>query len=114
MGIGIIALFQLLFLLIVGVCVLAAAISFAVRPSEHKLSILRPLSLGLAFCAAGMICAGAAAALAHAAGTAAFPDAASARLLLGGLAEAFVPGGLGFAILALAWTSAAVGFRRMK
>jgi|GEM_PF-1152656 len=114
MGIGIIALFQLLFLLVVGLCVLAAAISFTVRPSEHKLSILRPLSLGLAFCAAGMICVGAATALAHAADTAAFPDTASVRLLLGGLAEAFVPGGLGFSVLALAWTIAAIGFRRMK
>ena len=113
MGIGILGLLQLTIVLVLSFFSLGVAISFAVRPSETKLAVLRPLSLGLAFSPVGMFCAGSANTLAFASNTG-FADPRTLQMLLGGLAEAMLPGAIAYSVLAVAWALAAVGFHRMK
>ncbi|NLI48180.1 MAG: hypothetical protein GX414_13825 [Acidobacteria bacterium] len=113
MGIGFLGLLQLAIVLVLTCITLGVAISFAVKPSESKLTVLRPLSLGLAFGAVGMFCAGSANTLAFAS-NAGLADARNVQMLLGGFAEALLPGAVAFSALAVAWALAAVGFHRMK
>lgn len=113
MGIGILGLVQLVIVLALSFTSLGIAISFAVRPSETKLNVLRPLSLGLAFSPVGMFCAGSANTLAFASNTG-FADPRALQMMLGGLSEALLPGAIAYSVLAVAWALAAVGFHRMK
>ena len=113
MGIGFLGLVQLSIVLVLSGFSLGVAISFAIRPSETKLTVLRPLSLALAFSPVGMLCAGSANTLAFASNTG-FADPHTLQMLLGGLAEAMLPGAIAYSILAVAWALAAVGFHRMK
>ena len=99
-----------LFILVVGLATVATAAGFALRPQERTLSVLRPLSASTAFATASAMAAGGALSLKRAADGALSGDAMT--LLVGGLAEAAVPGVFGFALLAVAWLLAAVGFRR--
>lgn len=92
--------------LVVGLATVFTAASFARRPQERTLAILRPLSASTAFTAVSAMLAGSATALKYAA------EGAPATQLMAGLAEAAVAGVLGFAFLAVAWLLAAVGFRR--
>jgi len=107
MHIGLLGLLQLAIVLVLTICSLGVAISFAVRPAETKLAILRPLSLGLAFGAVGMFCAGSANTLAFAS-NAGLTDACNVQMLLGGFAEALLPGAVAFSAMAVAWALAAV------
>jgi len=106
-----------LFVAIVGLGALAQAIRFSLRPTEHDLAVLRPLSATTTFAALTAFLLGFAAALVRtielleqAADAAA--TAAAWRMFLAGLAEASVPPILAFALLAVAWLLAAVGLRR--
>jgi hypothetical protein len=106
-----------LFVVIVGLGALATAIRFAVRPSEHGLAVLRPLSATTTFAALTAFLLGITNTLV---GTIRrleqAPDvaatAAAWRTFLAGLAEGTVPLILAFALLAVAWLLAAVGLRR--
>mgnify|MGYP001767305081 CR=1 FL=1 len=113
MGIGFLGMLQLAIVLVLSLVSLGVAISFAVRPSETKLTVLRPLSLGLAFSPVGMFCAGSAVTLAFASRIG-FADPQNLQMFLGGLAEAMLPGAIAYSVLAVAWALAAVGFHRMK
>jgi hypothetical protein len=105
------------FVAIVGLGALAQAIRFAIRPTEHGLAVLRPLSATTTFAALTAFLTGITNALV---GTiarleAATDPAATAkawRIFLAGLAEGTVPLVLAFALLAVAWLLAAVGLRR--
>ena len=108
------AIVQLTFLLVITLFLLGVAISFAVRPSERKLGMLRPLSLALVFALVGALCGGLANTF-----QAAVSRSACGR---GGescgnhavrYSEALVPGAVGFAVLAIAWGLAAIGLRRL-
>jgi hypothetical protein len=113
MGMGFLGLLQLAIVLVLTLVTLGLAISFAVKPSESKLTVLRPLSLGLAFSPLGMFCAGAAVATAFAS-NAGVADIRNVQMLLGGMAEALLPGAIAYSVLAVSWALAAVGFHRMK
>ncbi len=113
MGIGILGLAQLVIVLVLSFFALGLGISFAVRPSETKLNVLRPLSLALAFSPVGMFCAGSANTLAFASRLG-FADPQNLQMMLGGLSEAMLPGAIAYSILAVTWALAAVGFHRMK
>ncbi len=103
------------FVAIVGLAALATAIRFALRPSEHGLAVLRPLSATTTFAALTAFLLGITNGLVgvirrlEQAGDAA---AAAWRTFLAGLAEATVPLILAFALLTVAWLLAAVGLRR--
>ena len=102
---------HLALILIIALITLGTAISFAVRPGERKLAILRTLSAATTFFVAGNAFAGIGATMLHAADS---NTAAGelARIMTAGLAEATVPGILGFTFLGLSWLLAAVGLRR--
>jgi hypothetical protein len=110
-------IFVVLFVAIVGLAALWTAIRFALRPTEHGLAVLRPLSAATTFATLGACFHGVVTALLNVVQgleNAADP-AATARawqLFLAGLAEATVPLILAFALLAVAWLLVAVGLRR--
>jgi hypothetical protein len=99
-----------LFVLIVGLAAVVTAAGFAVQPRERTLAILRPLTASTAFATVSAMMAGAATALKNGADGGLSGDAST--MLVAGLAESAVPGVLGFALLAVAWLLAGVGFRK--
>jgi hypothetical protein len=105
------------FVAIVGLTALATAIRFAIRPTEHGLAVLRPLSATTTFAALTAFLLGITNALVGVIGrleTATDPAATAKawRVFLAGLAEGTVPLILAFALLAVAWLLAAVGLRK--
>jgi len=110
-------IFIVLFVVIVGLAALWTAIRFALRPSEHGLAVLRPLSAATTFATLGAFLHGVATALVNVvdrleAATDAAATAKAWPMFMAGLAEASVPLILAFALLAVAWLLAAVGLRR--
>ena len=106
-----------LFVAIVGLAALAQAIQFAIRPTEHGLAVLRPLSATTTFSALAAFLLGITNALVGVTGRLeAATDAAATekawQVFLAGLAEGTVPLILAFALLAVAWLLAAVGLRK--
>jgi Cu/Ag efflux pump CusA len=100
------------FPIVIALLTLWVAISFAIRPTEHKLAILRPLALSLVFAVLALTFAGFANLLA-ALKRVSFPEGKdSVGLLLGGLSEGLIPGIVGFAVLAVSWALAAFGLKR--
>lgn len=100
------------FPVVIALLLLGISVSFAVRPTERKLGILRPLSLSLVFALLGITFAGIANLLV-ALGRTSFPEGKeSVQLLLSGLSEGLIPGIVGFAVLAVAWALAALGLKR--
>lgn len=107
---GILALVQVVVLAVLGLWTLGVGVAMAFSPAERRYGLLRPLSLATAFAAVCATCSGLATAFVRLAGDPAGPEAA--KHLVGGLAEALVPGVFGFGVLALAWGFAAVGLHR--
>ncbi|MFZ5785268.1 MAG: hypothetical protein ACOY3Y_02395 [Acidobacteriota bacterium] len=107
---GILALIQMVVLAVLGLWTLGVGVAMAFGPGERRYGLMRPLSLATAFAAACAMCSGLAAALMRLAGSAPGPEATA--MLVGGIAEAMVPGVFGFGVLALAWGFAAVGVHR--
>jgi hypothetical protein len=106
-----------LFVAIVGLGALWTGIRFAIRPSEHRLAVLRPLSTTTTFAALTAFLLGVTNSLvAVTRRLEQAPDAAATAkawpVFLAGLAEATVPLILAFALLTVAWLLAAVGLRR--
>jgi hypothetical protein len=110
-------IFIVLFVVIVGLAALWTAARFALRPTEHGLAVLRPLSAATTFATLGAFLHGVATALVNVVQKLEEAADASAtakawQVFLAGLAEATVPLILAFALLAVAWLLAAVGLRR--
>jgi nucleoside permease NupC len=106
-----------LFVAITGLLALWTAIRFAIRPTEHGLAVLRPLSATSTFAALSAFLLGITNALVGVLRRLEqAPDAAAAakawNVFLAGLAESTVPLIVAFALLAVAWLLAAVGLRR--
>jgi hypothetical protein len=98
-------------ILVAGVGVFGAAIAYAIRPTERKLTYMRPLSLAAIFaavCSSSVVFASAFKNLAD--GGATGPDAV--RMLVAGISESFIPPFVAFAFLAVAWLLVALGMRR--
>lgn len=102
----------LAFTSIVGLAALWLGISFAVRPAENRLAMLRPLSLAVILASASSIVSGLAMSFARAANLAQGELAPPPGLLMAGLAEAMITAAVGFALLAVAWLFVGVGMRR--
>src|SRR5262249_39091355 len=97
--------------LLVGLAPMATGIAYAIRPSERRLALMRPLSLASIFAALSSMLAGVIAILVAIAADS-DPTAAAWRRGTVGLAESLVPPFLTFAFLVVAWISVAVGMRR--
>jgi hypothetical protein len=101
-------------ILVGGVGVLGTAIAYAVRPTEQKLMLMRPLSLAAIFAAICSSSVGFATVLQGAAATTESVgwSANGYGHLMMGVAECFIPPFVAFAFLAVAWLLVAVGMRR--
>jgi hypothetical protein len=98
-------------ILVAGVGVFGTAVAYAIRPTEQKLVLMRPLSLAAIFAAVCSSSVGAATALKGMADSgAAGPK--TAEILAAGLSESLIPPFVAFAFLAVAWLLVAVGMRR--
>lgn len=97
-------------ILVAGVAALGTAITYAVHPTERKLALIRPLSLASIFAAVCSSSVGFAAALKGPADAGVSTE--SMRVMLAGLAEAWVPLFVAFAFLSVAWLLVAAGLRR--
>jgi hypothetical protein len=86
-------------------------IVYAIRPNEHRLALMRPLSLAGIFAALANICLGLVNALVFIA-TRAPSDASPPALATRGLAEALVMPYIGFACLTIGWLGVAIGMRK--
>ena len=98
-------------ILVSGVGVLGTAIAYAIRPTERKLMLLRPLTLAAIFASVCSFTGGLATVLKGAGATPAW-DAHAVGLALMGLSECVVPLFVAFAFLAVAWLLVALGLRR--
>jgi hypothetical protein len=107
---GILALLQMVVLVVLGLWTLGVGVAMAFGPAERRYGLLRPLSLATAFAAACAMCSGLATAFTRLAGSTPGPEATA--MVVGGIAEAMVPGVFGFGVLALGWGFAAVGVHR--
>lgn len=96
-------------ILVSGVGTLGTAIAYAVRPSERKLLLMRPLSLASIFAAVCSFSVGVATALKYAADAHLTAEALS--VMVAGLSESFVPLFAAFAFLAVAWVIVGVRLR---
>jgi hypothetical protein len=98
-------------ILVAGVGVFGTAIAYAIRPTEQKLVMMRPLSLAAIFAAICSSSVGTATALKWAGATEPLgPKAINVMLM--GLSESLIPPFVAFAFLAVAWLLVAVGMRR--
>lgn len=93
-----------------GIGALGTAIAYAVRPSDAKLALMRPLSIASIFAAICSFSVGTATALKF--GAEQGLSGHGAQVLVAGLSEALVPLFVAFAFLSVAWLFIAVGLRR--
>jgi hypothetical protein len=98
-------------ILVAGVGVFGTSIAYAIRPTEQKLALMRPLSLAAIFAAICSSSVGFATVLQGAAATRNWAPGGR-ELLLMGLSECFIPPFVAFAFLAVAWLLVVVGMRR--
>ena len=98
-------------ILVAGVGVFGTAIAYAIRPTEQKLVLMRPLSLAAIFAAICSSSVGAATALKYAADREVL-EPKGITVMLAGLSESLIPPFVAFAFLAVAWLLVALGMRR--
>jgi hypothetical protein len=101
-------------ILVLGLLSLGLAASFAVRPAERKLNILRPLALATVLSILSAIPADLGTVMKRVPQLPEFTSSPDLRVALytSGIGESMVPAILGFTILSLVWLVAAVGYRR--
>ena len=106
------SVFSLLTILI-GLAPMVMGAVYAIRPSERRLSMMRPLSLAAIF---GSLCSMLLGFATVLRGISASTDPETAAFHFGaaGLGEALVPPLMTFAFLAVAWISVALGLRRQN
>ena len=102
---GVLALLSL----IVAILPLAAGVAYAVRPTEARLALMRPVSLAGMFAGLAGFLAGVMSVL-RSMGIGDTP--VPSRLVAVGLAESLVPLFVAFGCLTVAWLCAALGLRR--
>jgi hypothetical protein len=102
---GIVALLSL----VVGVLPLGFGVAYAVRPTEQRLALMRPVSLASIFAGLSGSLSGAINVLRMVWIT---EPAVETKVLAVGAAEALVPLFVAFGALTIAWLCAAVGLRR--
>ncbi len=107
--------FHVAVIILFGLVTLGLAVSYAVRPVDKKLRVLRSMSWATLFSILAATVAGIGGIALHASlveGEGGQPDIISG--IMTGLAEAMVPPVLGFVVLSLTWMLASVGMRRQS
>ncbi len=109
------AFFHIVVSILLCLITLGIAISFAVRPTDRKLQILRPMTWATLFSILAACGGGLGITTLHAS----MEDAAGGqrdifRLIMNGVAEALVPAVYGFVVLSLSWLLVSVGLRRQN
>ena len=104
------SIFALLTIL-VGIAPLGMAITYAVRPTERRLALMRPISLAAIFAALSGVVSGLINIL-HGIGATSELTAQSFQLIAVGLSEALIPIFVGFGCLTAAWLLVVLGMRR--
>ena len=99
--------------LIVDVLPMILGAVYAIRPTEQRLVLMRPLSLAAIFASLGSLVGGLATILQGIAATATLSAGALGRVETG-LSLALVPLYFGFGCLTIAWLLVAVGMRRAR
>ena len=99
-------------ILVAGVGVFGTAVAYAIRPTEQKLVLMRPLTLAAIFAAICSSSVGVATALKGTPPTTRSAARRGCRAMLAGLSESLIPPFVAFAFLAVAWLLVAVGMRR--
>ena len=94
-----------------GVGVFGTAHAYAIRPTEGKLMLMRPLSLAAIFASICSSSVGFATALRGAGAAGTWSPEGQGNMLVG-LSESFIPPFVAFAFLAVAWLLVALGMRR--
>ncbi len=97
-------------ILVSGVGTLGTAIAYAVRPTERKLLLMRPLSLASIFAALCSFSVGAATAFKAAADG--HLSAEAMTVMMAGLSESLIPLFAAFAFLAVSWVIVGVRLRQ--
>ncbi len=97
-------------ILVAGAGGLGTAIAYAIRPTESKLALIRPLSLAGIFAGLCSFAVGVATALKGPADAGVSSE--NMRVMLAGLSESCIPLFVAFAFLAVAWLLVAAGLRR--
>ena len=98
---------------IIGFVPLVMAIVYAIRPTERRLALMRPLSLAGIFAALSGVVAGVVNILQGISATSQFTTS-SFRMIALGFSEALIPIFVGFGCLAAAWLLVALGMRRTE
>jgi len=96
--------------MLVSVIPVGAAIAYAIRPTERRLVLMRPVSLGVVFAAICALASGASSICQYLAETSA--GGVDLPRVYAGLAETFLPAFVSFGFLAVAWLLTAVGMLR--
>lgn len=99
--------------LLVSVSPLVMGVAFALRPSERKLALMRPLSLAGIFGAVSSLLVGIVNVLVGLGNVQTY-DPQSLRFAFVNLAEIIVPTFVGFACLTVAWLCVAMGMRKLS
>jgi hypothetical protein len=95
--------------LLVAILPLAAGVAYAIRPTEGRLALMRPVSLAGIFAALAGFLAGAVSILRM---IGISETSIESRRIALGFAEALVPPFVAFGCLTVAWLCAALGLRR--
>jgi hypothetical protein len=95
--------------MVVGVGTVAMAAAYAIRPNEHRLALIRPLTLATIFAALFSFTVGVATVLQ---GISASGSAVDWRAVSAGTAESLGPLFGAFGSLTVVWILVAIGFRR--
>ena len=105
--------YSMWFILVIGLVALGVAGSFAWRPGERKLGVLRPLSLATVFAVLAGIFSDIGATMRTVTSIEEYAQSPDLHLIvMTGIGESMAPAVLGFSILAVAWLLASVGLRR--
>jgi hypothetical protein len=96
--------------LLLGILPLPAGVWYAVRPTEQRLALMRPLSLAAIFASLCGLLSG----IVSIVRTMALSPTINWKFVTLGTAEALVPLFVAFACLAVGWLSVAVGLQRHR
>ena len=96
-------------ILVSGVGALGTSVAYAIRPTDQKLALMRPMSLASIFAAICSVSVGMATALKYAADAHLAAD--SLTVMVAGMSEALIPLFVAFAFLSVAWLVVALRLR---
>ncbi len=101
-------------IIIQGLILVGLSISFAVKPTEVKLGLIRPLSISTTFASVlGVVC-GLAVTFRNISNSMQHQSAENFPLTMGmgGLGEALIPAIIGFSFLTMTWIAVSLGMRK--